>query len=86
MFISQVFLTLTNAPQVVYDWFEELGKDAKGIRNTARSLGAVTELGKKACESAIQMTRDGGEMTVTPMNIFPILYACQILTPSSFYL
>ncbi|KAG0289424.1 hypothetical protein BGZ97_006466, partial [Linnemannia gamsii] len=63
--LGQVFLALTNAPQVVYDWFQELGKDAKGVRSTARSLGAVTGLGKKACESTIQMTRNGGEVPVS---------------------
>jgi hypothetical protein len=70
--LGQVFLALTNAPQVVYDWFQDLGKDAKGVRSTARSLGAVTGLGKKACESTIQMTRNGGEVSLTPTNIFPI--------------
>ena len=82
--LGQVFLTLTNAPQVVYDWFEELGKNAKGVRNTARSLAAVTGLGKKACEDAIQMTRHGGEVSVPPMSIFLIFCACQILTPPTF--
>ncbi|KAF8937797.1 hypothetical protein BGZ47_008853 [Haplosporangium gracile] len=28
---GQVFLTLTNAPQVVYDWLKELGKNAKDV-------------------------------------------------------
>lgn len=83
--LGEVFLTLTNAPQAVYDWFEELGKDAKGVRNTARSLGAVTGLGKKICEKVIQMTRNGGEVSVTPLNVVLIFFVqCQMLIPASF--
>jgi hypothetical protein len=83
--LGQVFLALTNAPQVVYDWFRDLGKDAKGACDTARSLMAVTGLGRKTCLGAIQMTRNGGEVSVTPMNIFLIFCACQILAPPSFF-
>ena len=69
--LGQVFLALTTAPPEVYHWFEDLGKDAKGVRNTARSLRAMAGVGKEACERAIQMTRDGGEVSVTPLKISP---------------
>jgi hypothetical protein len=77
--LGQVYLAFSNAPQAIYGWFAELGQNAKGVRNTACSLAAVTGLGKETCENAIRMTRNGGEVDGYWLNslfIYSFWYVC----------